>query len=307
MKNYIKLLIITASLITTNLFAQQDPQSSAYMFNPMGINPAYAGSNIDLQSNLIYRSQWTGISGAPSTFTANAHKAYFNEKVGAGITLSNDDIGAAKRLQMGMAGSYHLKFPTFRLSFGLQLNLSQYNIGLSTVQHSIDGSVDNAFSSNLKETTFNFGTGAFAYAKNWYAGISIPHFRKNVLSVNTTELNLTAFEAPHFYLQGGYMYDLNPMITLKPNTLVKYVKGAPINADFNLNMYYKKTYGVGLGYRTDNSMIAMLEIQANTNWKFGYAFDYTLSDLATYSNNSHELFVRYALGPKGTHLSPRLY
>jgi type IX secretion system PorP/SprF family membrane protein len=206
-----------------------------------------------------------------------------------------------------MAGSYHLKFPTFRLAFGLQLNLSQYNIGLSTVQHSIDGSVDNAFSSNIKETTFNFGTGAFAYAKNWYAGISIPHFRKNVLSVNTTELNLTAFEAPHFYLQGGYIYELNPMITLKPNTLVKYVKGAPMNADFNLNVYYKKTYGVGLGYRTDNSMIAMLEIQANPNWKFGYAFDYTLSDLATYANNSHELFVRFAIAPKGTHLSPRLY
>jgi type IX secretion system PorP/SprF family membrane protein len=88
---------------------------------------------------------------------------------------------------------------------------------------------------------------------------------------------------------------------------VKYVKGAPMNADFNLNVYYKKTYGVGLGYRTDNSMIAMLEIQANPNWKLGYAFDYTLSDLATYANNSHEFFVRFAIAPKGTHLSPRLY
>ena len=116
MKTYLKLLSIIACLLVTDLFAQQDPQSTAYMFNPMGINPAYAGSNVDLQSNLIYRSQWTGITGAPSTFTANAHKAYFNEQMGTGITLSNDEIGATKRLQFGMAGSYHLKFQTFRLS-----------------------------------------------------------------------------------------------------------------------------------------------------------------------------------------------
>lgn len=121
MKNYITLLTLTASLVTVNLFAQQDPQSSAYMFNPLGINPAYAGSNVDLQSNLLYRSQWTGLNGAPSTFTANAHKAYFNEQLGTGVTLSNDEIGATKRLQLGLAGSYHLKFPTFRLSFGLQI------------------------------------------------------------------------------------------------------------------------------------------------------------------------------------------
>jgi len=49
------------------LFSQQDAQYSQYMFNQLALNPAYAGSRDVLATSLLYRNQWTGIKGAPTT------------------------------------------------------------------------------------------------------------------------------------------------------------------------------------------------------------------------------------------------
>ena len=46
------------------VLAQTDPQYSLYMFNPMGVNPAYAGSRDVLSALIVHRSQWVGLKGA---------------------------------------------------------------------------------------------------------------------------------------------------------------------------------------------------------------------------------------------------
>jgi len=45
------------------------------------INPAYAGSRENLSFGLLYRTQWTGIDGAPETGTFFGHLPV-GEKVG---------------------------------------------------------------------------------------------------------------------------------------------------------------------------------------------------------------------------------
>ena len=49
--------------------AQFDPQFTQYMFNELYINPAYAGSRDNLSGTMLWREQWVGLSGAPSTGT----------------------------------------------------------------------------------------------------------------------------------------------------------------------------------------------------------------------------------------------
>jgi type IX secretion system PorP/SprF family membrane protein len=53
--------------------AQQDPQYSQYMFNPLAYNPAYAGSQGSLSGTLLLRRQWMGIDGGPATGVISAH------------------------------------------------------------------------------------------------------------------------------------------------------------------------------------------------------------------------------------------
>src|SRR5476651_539447 len=56
------------------LKAQQRPQYTQYVFNPILVNPAVSGIENYTDVKAGYRSQWTGLQGAPVTsyFTINA-------------------------------------------------------------------------------------------------------------------------------------------------------------------------------------------------------------------------------------------
>ncbi|MFC0181043.1 type IX secretion system membrane protein PorP/SprF [Pseudarcicella hirudinis] len=47
--------------------AQQEALYSQYMFNMMAVNPAYAGSRDVLSMTGLFRQQWVGVEGAPTT------------------------------------------------------------------------------------------------------------------------------------------------------------------------------------------------------------------------------------------------
>lgn len=302
-----KKLFFLFLLLSSLAHAQQEAQYSMYMFNGMAINPAYSGSLEGLSASALYRMQWVGIEGAPKTLFANVHRPFFDGKMGAGLTVVNDQIGVMDRNSVALAGSYHLAMPTFRVSFGLQGTYSQYSIGLGGVQHSLDGSADPTFSGTISQSTFNVGGGIFAYADRWFAGVSAPHFMRNPLSDELINTTSSAVEVPHFFAQAGYIHSLNPLVALKPSFLLKAVNGSPMVADINLNAYYKKTIGIGAGYRTSGSVIAMLECQPLPHFRFAYAYDYMLSKLNTFAGSTHEVMLRFDMGAKGVHISPRLY
>jgi type IX secretion system PorP/SprF family membrane protein len=69
-KDYIAGLLFFLSL---QAVAQQDPQFNQYFFNPLGVNPAYAGSRGTLSAIAIHRSQWVGFDGAPSSESFAIH------------------------------------------------------------------------------------------------------------------------------------------------------------------------------------------------------------------------------------------
>ncbi len=301
-------IFIGMCFLRLSIHAQQDPQYSMYMFNGLAINPAYAGSTEGLAANLLYRNQWTGIEGAPKTIVANVHRNFFEEKIGAGISFFNDQIGVMDRNTVSLAGSYHLNFEKGKLAFGIQANYSQYAVGLSTVQHNLDaGVMDPTFSTNLSESTFNFGAGVFYYSARWFGGISVPGILQNNISATEITGAERALETPHIFYQLGHVYPIDPMIDLKPSILVKQIANAPVNMDLNLNAYYKKFIGLGVGYRTNNALIAMLECQVHPYLRLAYAYDRELTDIGTVAKHTHEVMIRFMMGQKGTQISPRLY
>src|SRR5687768_8716359 len=102
-------------------YAQQDPQYSQYMFNPLALNPAYAGSREVIATSLLYRRQWTGIDGAPSTGTLSIQGPLQKNKAGFGAEIISDKLGP-KNISAFLF-SYAYRIPVFRgkLSFGLRL------------------------------------------------------------------------------------------------------------------------------------------------------------------------------------------
>ena len=102
--------------------AQQRPIQSLYMFDPLLVNPAYAGSQVQLSATAIYRNQWVNLEGAPKTLTTSIHSGFKKSRVGLGVLISKDVIGIHD--DTGLYGIYSYKLPisTRRksvLSFGL--------------------------------------------------------------------------------------------------------------------------------------------------------------------------------------------
>jgi type IX secretion system PorP/SprF family membrane protein len=100
----------------------------------------------------------------------------------------------------------------------------------------------------------------------------------------------------HYFGTVGYAFEMSPDVVLKPSVLVKYVNNAPTEADFNLNVLLAQVVWVGGSYRTNDSFVAMLELQLSRKVRIGYSYDFTVTDVKNYSTGSHEIMLAYDFG-----------
>ena len=287
------------ALFTTGVQAQQDPMYSQYMFNGLSVNPAYAGTRETPTITALFRKQWVGVSGAPTTFTFSADAPTRNRKMALGVNLVQDKIGISNNMMINLAYAYRIMFLNQGvLSMGLQGGINQYRADYSSVETSMPGGQsDNAFGKSASSLFPNFGFGAYYYTQKFFVGVGVPKMIKNNLSgTNSPTIDFTSYpnrQNRHLFITTGYTFDLNQDWTLKPSLLIKGVHGAPLEMDFNVNTWWKERVGAGVSYRTADAVVIMLQFQANDEFQFGYAYDMTLSKFAGTNAGSHELFLRY--------------
>jgi len=106
---YIKFLIISLFILNFhNLKAQVEPQFSNYMYNLQQINPAYAGALENSNITGMFRSQWTGINGAPESQWLSYGTPLLNNRMGLGLNLVNDKIGPASYKSFAVVYAYNI-------------------------------------------------------------------------------------------------------------------------------------------------------------------------------------------------------
>ena len=71
---------------------------------------------------------------------------------------------------------------------------------------------------------------------------------------------------------------------------------APVEADFNLNFLFYNVLWLGGSYRTGDAFVAIVEIQLSKQWRLGYSYDFTTTDIRHYSDGSHEIMLGYDFG-----------
>ncbi|AXO81490.1 type IX secretion system membrane protein PorP/SprF [Olleya aquimaris] len=311
MKNRILILIALISTVSfVEVSAQQDAQYTQYMYNTMSVNPAYAGARDGLSALLLYRTQWVGLDGAPDTATFNIHSPLGGEdgKVGLGLSIVNDRIGPTQETYVDIDFSYTINTSDQgRLSLGLKAGghlldikyseLSQYNSGDAL----LNTDIDNKFSPNI---------GAGIYYRNadkWYLGLSVPNLLE---TTHFDEASLSeANERMNAYLMGGYVFDVNTDLKLKPAFLVKAVTGAPLQADVTLNALYQEKFTFGLAYRWDAALSGLLGYQVSESVMLGFGYDRETTDLGQtqFNSGSFEVFLRFEPRDLTKILSPRFF
>ena len=288
--------------------AQTEPMYSQYMFNMLGVNPAYAGNREASSFNFFQRSQWIGLQGAPQTTSFSFDQSILNKRAGWGIQFYDDKIGVEKADGINIMGSTRIQVSENGiLSGGLSLGLMNYRIDLMNVTGRFTPN-DPAFYSNLNKWMPSLGLGVYYNTDNFYAGVSIPNILKSRLTAfDLIRSGLQKVNQKHIFLTTGIVIPINEDLKLKPSTMIKMVEGAPIEADFNTNIWLRDIIGVGVSYRTGDAVIGMAEIQANQNLRFGYAYDMTISPLKFYNTGTHEIMIRYEIGNFKTKIKSTRY
>lgn len=304
MKKLLSIAFILSLLQVEFATAQQDPQYTQYMYNMIVVNPAYAGLKDGLTINLLYRNQWSGLDGAPETFTAAAHTP-IGEKVGLGASIIRDELGPVQETNAYADFSYTLDLSgSLRLALGVKAGATFHEIGLASLE--LQDPSDPFFSQNVSRTNPNIGTGAFLYSDRFYVGLSVPNLLN---SVHLDENGLMfGSETNHYFATAGYVFEPTDNLKLKPNVLVKSAFEAPTSFDINLNALFAEKLELGVSYRLDDSFSGIVGFQATPEFRIGYAYDAVVSEINEVAPSSHEIILTYnILRNKKALRSPRYF
>jgi type IX secretion system PorP/SprF family membrane protein len=299
--------ILVLFLVILEMHSQQDPHYTQYMYNMNVINPAYAGSKENLTMGLLYRKQWIEIEDAPTTFSLSGSMPV-GKNVGMGLSVISDKIGPVEENNVYGDFSYTLNLGgEHRLAFGLKAGVTFQKVGLnSLIQPTLPDLDDDAFAQDTNNTKFNIGTGLFYYTERYYLAFSIPNMLKTVhLDYNGVKYGN---EVQHYFLTGGYVFDLNPNLKFKPFAMVKSAFNSPTSLDVSTNFLFNQKFEIGATYRLEDSFGAMLNYAISPNVRIGYAYDHIVSDLNITTPSSHELILLFDLNfPKKVSRSPRYF
>lgn len=305
MKKIIIIAMLLLSVITT--FAQQDAQYTQYMYNTVGINPAYAGSRGALSILALHRTQWVGLEGAPQTQTVSIHTPFNDSRVGFGLSFVNDKLGPVSEQYINVDFSYTIPVSEEgKLSFGIKGVANFHKVDLINDTNGFS-SIDN-LQLNVNRFNPNFGAGVYYHTNKTYFGLSVPNILTDRHLKDSGVAYFTAEERMNFYGILGTVFEITEDIDLKPAGLVKYVAGAPLQADISLNARYKDRFTLGLAYRWSAALSGLAGFQINDRLAIGYAYDWDTTDLGRFNTGSHEIFLRYELiNHREDLISPRFF
>jgi len=295
------LLIVTLVLFTKDFVnAQQDPMYTQYMYNTISVNPAYAGSRDALSIVGLAREQWVGIPGRPRTQTLTIHAPIHTGNsnlsfsggtdMGLGLSVINDDLGNYHQTMIFADYAYSIQTTDYaRLAFGLKVGVNVFQANLMDLQHQTGG--DPAVYNIDNKVLPNVGVGLYYYSDQGYVGLSVPKLIQHDLLTGANTLQ--GKELRHYFLIAGYVFEINYNLKFKPSFFVKAVAGAPVSMDLTGNLFIKDKLGVGLAYRNGDAISGILQYYFTPQFRIGYSYDYTLSELHQSNSGTHELMLGY--------------
>lgn len=300
-----KLVFIISLLAGLFAYGQQDPQYTQYMYNTINVNPAYAGSREVFSVFGLHRTQWVGLDGAPVTNTVSMNTPV-GSNVGLGLSFVNDRIGPMDENSISADFSYTIPATQeSKLAFGVKATAHLLNVDYTKLN--IYNSTDPRFQNNINnDFSPNIGAGVYWYSDKAYAGFSIPNF----LETNKYKDNATSVvrEKMHYYIIGGYVFDISYNVQFKPAFMAKTVAGSPLQLDLTANFLFNEKFTAGLAYRWDAAVSALAGFQITDGIFVGYTYDMDTTELANYNSGSHELFLRFEMPLKAKKvINPRFF
>lgn len=318
--------------MTQETRAQQQIQFSQYVFNPLTVNPAYAGYRGDVYVSSIFRRQWVNIPGAPESaaLSVDGVRLKNNESVGWGFQLLADKLGPQNATSFYGNYAYRIQLDhedTKRLCLGIGFGATQYRVDGNALKY-VDENDQAIPVQNQSRIVPDANFGVFYYSPKSYIGVSVmdmfsPYNIDFGYNFNNNRYS-TMTRSQHLYLNAGTLLSLSDQVKIKPSFMWKEDFKGPSNVDLTLFALLEEKLWIGGSYRTGFSLwnkkhlardldrtdaVSLItEIFLTDKIRVGYAYDHMLNGLNNYQNGSHEISIGIRFTkPQGRTISPRYF
>jgi type IX secretion system PorP/SprF family membrane protein len=266
------------------------------MFNTLTFNPGVAGTSGMICATALNRQQWVGFKGAPSTtvFNISAPVSPFRIKSGVGLLIESDNIGFDKDINLSAVYSYLMDLGQGKLGIGLSLGMLNKALNptwqIPAGEAHTPATGDPLIPENKESyVAFDAGLGLYYKTDKYYAAFSVTHLNQPQIKYTKG----TPYVSRHYYLTAGYTLQLpNPSLELLPS-LFAYSDGKMVQFSLTALLRYNKKVWGGVSYRAGDAIIGIVGFELFNGIRLGYAYDFTISDMKTNSNGSHEFMVNY--------------
>ena len=287
---YIALTMVLLSGST--VIGQQLPQFTQYMFNDFVVNPAIAGIYDYYQIRTNHRFQWVGLVDPPLTNSIAFYGPHAKYNMGYGGYIYNDVTGPTSRT--GVTGSYGYNIELtrgMRLSMGLSASIMQYRVDGTQLnpKDPSDEVLQSLVSTNYMPDA---GLGVYLYADEFYAGLSVAQLLNNKIEIFENKDGLNRLKT-HFYLTGGYRYEVDRDWILEPSVIIKGTAPKEIGFDVTAKVEWQKMVWGAVSYRFHEAVAILLGYSYDETLYFGYSYDIGITELRKYNTGTHELMIGY--------------
>jgi type IX secretion system PorP/SprF family membrane protein len=320
-------------LAVTRVYAQQLPQYTQYTFNQLLINPAVTGVESYWDVKAGYRTQWSGLNGAPTTayltisiplnrdFTLTDYGQMLRNTdnpmgntdgylapashSGIGLSLVSDKAGAFKQTHITASYAYHAKLgENFNLSVGANVGVNSIglNVGQLSFANPADPAISQGGNSQLKPEA---GLGIWAYWQSFFIGASAQQLIPQTVSFSANPAYNLGSNYVQYFLSTGLKLYPSADVTLLPSLVFKPNDVGPLNFDATMKIAFRDNFWIGGTYRKNDAIAGSFGFNLGAFMTIGYAYDYTTSNLNNVSNGTHEIMLGLFLNNNYNVTSPR--
>ncbi|MGE9616252.1 MAG: PorP/SprF family type IX secretion system membrane protein [Solitalea-like symbiont of Acarus siro] len=286
--------------------AQQDILTTQHIFNKYYINPAHAGENISLQGSGFFRSPWTGVKNAPTTYLISIDSSIpGSPKAGIGVIGGVQSAGPFNTI-LGYADfAYSITLTeNSNLKLGTGLGISNYSYNGNKVD---PGPIHDPAAPNTKISMMipDVRIGIVYEAKDKLSfGLSADNIISPFMNYGKDPKIILPKKHTNIYTYGTYIFSPWSNVKLAPTIMVsKRLDNTPVWLEGILKGSFNNLVSAGIAYRTylqtgesqyssTNSVSALAEVLAIKNIVIGYTFDFGIGD-TNLNKGTHELFIQY--------------
>jgi type IX secretion system PorP/SprF family membrane protein len=319
-------------MTSVGAFAQQPTQYTQYTFNELLVNPAVTGIESYWDVKAGYRSQWTGLQGAPVTkyftisiplnknyslndysqMTRNSDNPYGRNDVesysssvshsGIGLSLVSDQAGLLNQTHIDASYAYHVQVTEkLNLAAGVSVGLNDILLDISQLKlaNAIDPFLSNGGNNQLKP---ELALGIWCYGSSFFIGASVQQLLPQ--AINTSAQTTGKIYSQYFITAGSKLY-LSDDVTLLPSLMIRPIDGAAMVYDINTKLAFTDKFWIGGAYRKNDALMASFGFNIGSLITLGYAYEYSTTELNSVSNGTHEIMLGLFLNNNYNTTSPR--